>query len=221
MDLVNFLLIYDKTIVYEKNDIDKGKTPPLIYEICSCLREAFCLSYAIRKNNNIYLYFKDTSGLIKFQGNKLKYLGPDERSQALLLLKAQNKIKVAKLQESNGWIKSTPGIYVKKCKNILSFVQSEMCDPNEVKLFIIHNQLASTLIELQNFKNNNFFYTPKTLSFIMSKNDLNLEVFLELTNYHEINVIRFGSVKKLNDQILLLNFIKDRISEVRVKNNIT
>jgi len=89
--LANFLLIIEEIIDFTKKDIDKGYTPPLIYKICSCIREAFCLSYAIRKNNNLYLYFQKEKILIKFEGSRLRYLGPDERSQALLLKKAFEK----------------------------------------------------------------------------------------------------------------------------------
>ncbi|MFX1531798.1 MAG: hypothetical protein ACFFBC_11850, partial [Promethearchaeota archaeon] len=93
--MVNFLLLFEKIIEYTKKQINKGLTPQKIYELCSCIRETFCLSYSIRKNNNLYLYFQEENLLLSFIGKKLRYLGPDERSQALLLLKA-----LTKLQES-------------------------------------------------------------------------------------------------------------------------
>ena len=84
INLANFLLIIEELINYTKEDIDKGHTPLYIYALCSCIRETFCLSYAIRKNNTLYLYFQEEKILIKFEGSNLRYLGPDDRSQSLL-----------------------------------------------------------------------------------------------------------------------------------------
>ncbi len=89
--MVNFLLLLEKIIQYNKEIIDKGLTPKKIYELCSCIRETFCLSYSIRKDNNLLLYFQKEHILVSFIGEALRYLGPDERSQALLLEKALNK----------------------------------------------------------------------------------------------------------------------------------
>ena len=132
--LVNFLLFLENTINYDKRDIDEGRTPPLIYKICSCLREAFCLSYAIRKNNNVYFYFQRDHVLIKFDGKELRYLGPDERSQALLLEKALKKQTTSNLDKwspslNAGFFKVSPLIILKSstpCKNKLILAIEEV-----------------------------------------------------------------------------------------------
>lgn len=119
--MVNFLILNEKVPKYSKEDIDKGKTPLDAYILCSCLRETFCLSYKIRKSNNLYMYFQEGNLLIKFEGIKLRYLGPDERSQALLLGKALIK---AKREGDSGdiiWKKSTPGIFIRSFHNDHSF----------------------------------------------------------------------------------------------------
>jgi len=130
--LANFLLILEEIINYTKRDIDKGLTPPFIYKICSCIRETFCLSYAIRKNNSLYLYFQGEKILIKFEGSRLRYLGPDERSQALLLKKVLDKSIPFINSNGNKWIKSTPGIYFKSFLDDVSFIDylgSSVQDP--------------------------------------------------------------------------------------------
>ena len=66
--MVNFLLILEKIIEYDKKIIDKGLTPQKVYGLCSCIREVFCLSYSIRKNNILYLYFQKEHVLVKFEG---------------------------------------------------------------------------------------------------------------------------------------------------------
>ncbi len=120
--MVNFLVLIAKIIDFTKNDIDKGNTPSEMYKICSSIRTSFCLSYDIRKNNTLFLYFQEDKVLVKFEGNQLRYLGPDERSQALLLNKALNKIDQYKNLSNMDWIKSTPGIYVKTFQNDHSFI---------------------------------------------------------------------------------------------------
>ena len=90
--MVNFLIYISKITPFSKKDVDEGNTPPDIYKLCVSIREAFCISYYIRKENNLYFYIEEKHILIKFIGNELRYLGSDERSQALLLSKVLNKI---------------------------------------------------------------------------------------------------------------------------------
>ena len=116
--LVNFLILIEKISKFSKNTIDKGKTPLDIYKLCSIIREAYCCSYTIRKNNNLYFYVDSSKILIKFEGTSLRYLGSDERSQALLLKRALDRINGL---EKNNWQKmkrSNPVIFINRLKNI-------------------------------------------------------------------------------------------------------
>ncbi|TXT67255.1 MAG: tRNA (Pseudouridine(54)-N(1))-methyltransferase [Promethearchaeota archaeon] len=117
---MRFLLLSKVITNYTKKDIDCGLVPPKIYEICCCIRETFCLSYSIRKNSDLFLYFVEEKIVIKFIGTHLRYLGPDERSQAILLLKALKKRN--KAISTKKWINSTPGIYIKQYENHDSFL---------------------------------------------------------------------------------------------------
>lgn len=136
--LVKFLSIIEEISEYNKKDIDLGNTPLDIYGLCSIIREAFCLSYSIRKSNELYIMIKKSLSLLKFQGNNLKYLGSDERSQALLLLKALDKLKMS---QNNYWKISTPGISIKKIDSLLNFYSS--IDKLGVKKVIISNEMES------------------------------------------------------------------------------
>jgi tRNA pseudouridine-54 N-methylase len=114
--LINFLILIESILNYSKHDIDLGHTPKIIIQLCLCLKEAFFLTKKIRKCVNFYIYIIENEILIKFEGKKLKYLGPDERSQSILLEKALQKNFLIKNSNSNIFIKSTPGIFVKKTK---------------------------------------------------------------------------------------------------------
>ena len=108
------LLFLEKITDFDRKDIDKGDTPPEIYQICSSIRTAFCTSFGIKKENNFYIYFQQERVLVKFSGERLKYLGPDERNQAILLKKAFDKLIAGNGLNNNDWIDSTPGIQIRK-----------------------------------------------------------------------------------------------------------
>ncbi|MFX1417922.1 MAG: hypothetical protein ACFE9N_03260 [Promethearchaeota archaeon] len=210
--MVNFLLLIENITYYSKQDIDKGKTPLKIYTLCSCIRETFCLSYSIRKKNTLYLYFQKELILIKIEGKRLRYLGPDERSQALLLEKALNKsIKILSIKDSN-WEKSTPGIYVRKFSDnssLINFFRGIMVGNN----FLIRDDQQNPKDRVEDFISNNkfikvmendFFIIPTN---IISKRDSDtIKTFEEVKN---IKYISLSKIKGLENKILYINFRKD------------
>ncbi len=210
--LVNFLLLIEKIINYSKFDIDTGKIPLNVYEICSCIRETFCLSFAIRKNNVLYLYFQQEYILIKFEGQTLRYLGPDERSQALLLKKVLNKIYEKFDVKNNKWIKSTPGIYGKKFSNNFKFIEfftSISYGKNNLIIDAYQNLEENT--DLYNLDKN--LHPIKELDFyiiptykVQKQNAKIIELFKELKT---INIISLSMIKSIEDKILYINFRKD------------
>lgn len=208
INLVNFLLLIEDIPYYSKKDIDCGFTPLEIYRLCSSIREAFCLSFSIRKQNNLILFFYKPLGFIKFQGNKLRFLGSDERSQALLLNKAIKKLNEIKI--TNKWIKSTPGIIVK----ILGDFQKGLQFIKEIsqnKIIIVNgyykSQFSLNHKEYINLKSLNeylyilpiFLNESKTSDFIsLMKKKIDLKVLM------------LPKVKNFEDKILFINFIIDQ-----------
>jgi hypothetical protein len=211
--LVNFLLLLKEIIKYSKNDIDGGNTPFKVYKICSYIRETFCLSYAIRKKNVLYLYFQNECIFIKFEGSTLRYLGPDERSQALLLNKAFNKIYQNFNLVNNGWLKSTPGIFGKKFSNTLEFIEFfKSIAHGKTNLIIDLPQKTPENIKVLNLdknfeiiKESDFFIIP---TYNMQKGNQEIvKLFKELPN---INIISLSMIKSVEDKILYINFRKDQ-----------
>ena len=121
--LTEFLLLLENISNYVKMDVDQGKIPSDIYFICSCIRNVFCLSYSIRKDNILYLFITKRNLIIKLDGRHLKYLGPDGRSQSLLLNKALDLSNQTFYMENQlDWIKSTPGIFIQNFPSEKSLV---------------------------------------------------------------------------------------------------
>ena len=206
---MNFLLIINNLIRFNKKDIDKGNTPLELYKICSCIREMFCLSYAIRKENNIFLFFQNELILIKFVGTKLKYLGPDERSQTMLILKALDKTNYL---ENENWTRSTPGIYVRKFSSYNSFINYFKSLESFNPIFItnyIDNQEVNPSFTLKKFELldnlSEFFY-------IIPLYNIAIEDPTFFESFRDLKGIKFLTLSKINrieNIFLYINFRLD------------
>lgn len=219
--MADFLLIINEISDYSKKDIDKGNTPPDIYTICSVIREAFCLSYAIRKQNNLFLFITDKLALFKFEGETLRYLGSDERSQALLLLKALLRIGEKDNTESSKWRKSTPGILYRTFENYNSFIHY-FHSSNNKPLSLIFTTITPFDI---GFLAHTYDF-PKIVKF-KSQIDIDKRIFIlsqdksQLLNFlkkivenvpsmiEEIFLISLRKIKRVEDKILYINFQLD------------
>lgn len=214
--LVNFLLLVKKLTNYNKKDIDVGKTPLEIYTICSCIREAFCLSYAIRKENKLFLYFQNEGVLIKFEGNRLKYLGPDERSQALLLRKAIDKISLVNSSNIEDWRKSTPGIYIRNFSNNESFIKYFKSFPCFNPIFLINNNdlgKVNSYLTVNEFETLNtiseFFYIIPAYKIIIEDSNF-FQLFKDLK---DIKFLTLSKINRIEDKFLYVNFRLDLLKK--------
>lgn len=210
--LVRFLLLIENIPEYAKKTIDVGLTPQNVYKLCSYIRETFCLSYSIRKNNELYLYFQEDYVLIIFIGMELKYLGPDERSQALLLEKALKQTKHLKNFGIESLKKSTPGIYFTKFFDQISFFRylisittgsryliTEKNGPLNEEIKIYNSE------EVLNFISDEDFYIIPT-SNIEKKSNFISELVTQLKN---IKCFSLSKIKPVENKILYINFRKD------------
>jgi len=212
--LVNFLILIEKFPKFSKSNIDVGKTPIYVYNLCSIIRESFCLSYSIRKNNNLYLYFESLQLLIKYEGKKLRFLGSDERSQAILLNKALEKINGDEKVKTQVWEKSTPGIFVKRLPNSGSILENIN--------FILHNKI----VFIAEFENKDLYPDVFNLDdlddmseycyilpyFQNSQSSLRfLQVIKE--NYN-LKFINLSNIKGIENKILYINFRIDQSKDI-------
>jgi tRNA pseudouridine-54 N-methylase len=207
--LVNFLLLFNSITNYTKDDIDKGNTPPNIYKICSCIRETFCLSYSIRKGNVLYLYFQKQHALIKFEGRSLRFLGPDERSQALLLKKVLNKIYENSLYKK--WIESTPGIFGRTFSNDRQFIEF-YTSIAKVKNYLIIDT-SQNIGELELMTVDQDLITIKEIDFFIIPNYNVLKIdfnFAKMLKDLKAIYIVLPKLNSLEDILLYINFRKDQ-----------
>lgn len=207
--MVNFLILLKELSIFSKEDIDKGNTPLDVYSLCSCIRESFCLSYSIRHNNKLYLYLEKIQILIKFDGEKLRFLGSDERSQAILLNKAIIKINEFNKRNYKEWIKSTPGIYVKKVKDsneMYKFLQ--LFNQNEIIIiqdFIYKTDISKKVDfkELEGF-DQSLYIIPFDTDIIQFPNLMRL-----FGEFKTVKYMYFPNIKSIENKILYINFMLD------------
>ncbi len=212
--MVNFLILIEKFPKFSKSNIDIGKTPIYVYNLCSIIRESFCLSYSIRKNNNLYLYFESLQLLIKYGGKKLRFLGSDERSQALLLKRALEKINGDEKVKTQEWEKSTPGIFVKRLSNSGSILEN------------INNILHNKIVFNAEFEDKNLYPDVINLDdlddmseycyiFPYSQNSQSSLRFLQVIkeNYN-LKYINLSNIKGIENKILYINFRIDQSKDI-------
>ena len=211
--MVNFLLLLENVIEYDKKTIDRGLTPQEVYELCSCIRETFCISYSIRKDNNLYIYLRNFHNLISFIGKKLRFLGPDERSQALLLYKALKIARENQYLTEKRITESTPGIYVTKFLNDLDFIGYMKSKIRGLYYNLIDREkpikeqlVRPNLVEkLEDINNNNLYILAPHL-----ENPNFSDLIKEMKN---IKVLSLSKIKSIENKILYINYSKDRQSE--------
>jgi hypothetical protein len=210
ISLVDFLILIDEISEFSKRTIDLGRTPLDIYNICSIIRESFCCSYSIRKNNNLYIYIDSFQILIKFEGKSLRYLSSDERSQALLLKRALTKINSRENTKSNNMHISTPGIFVKRIVRDESILEN-IFDLNYDKLIIVNE-----------FPEENLVFFNKNLEDLNSLGDhcfvfpfpqnsqSSFDLLRALDNKYRFKYTNLFDIKGIENKMLYLNFLIDQ-----------
>ena len=206
---MDFLIFVEHVSKYTKSDIDKGKTPLDVYTLCAIIRESFCISYTIRKNNNFYLYIETDHLLIKIEGKSVRYLGSDERSQALLLLRAFMAIETNESHNDREWIRTTPGIYVKKLYSSSLILENLYGSFSDTRIFI-------TDIAQENFKENIKYRenidenSSLCYLFSFSQESISFLKFLQKINEEcSLKTIDLSKIRGIENKILYINFLYD------------
>ncbi len=107
----NFLIIGHRAVTntFSLNDLPGAAGRMDI--LCRCVNAALFLSHDLRRDVCVYLVLKgepDPPKIIRFEGSRIRYLSPDERSAASLIKKAlERNARVF-------WSESTPGVSIRK-----------------------------------------------------------------------------------------------------------
>lgn len=208
--MVNILILVDRISKFDKKSIDSGETPLDVYTLCSCIRESFCCSYSIRKENNLYIYFDSNRILVKFKGSSLRYLGSDERSQALLLKRALDKIGEVKPVNIQRIQNSTPGIFVKRLLNSEAILESitDLCNDKIIVINEFEKEIKeSDIINLEELDNlRDYCYI---LPFCQTQWSI-VDILNLSDNKYKLKYSNLLNINGIENKILYVNFLIDQ-----------
>ncbi len=88
-----FSVLLNRTPKITQKHLNLGFIDPTVAKLSACIRAAFFLSHGIRRDTILCIIVKEGNYSIKLVGDELKYLGPDSRSIATLLMKAHIELK--------------------------------------------------------------------------------------------------------------------------------
>jgi len=107
-----FILVARKLPKIDRQEIDKGKMKREAITVVNCVRSSLFMSNGIRRDVNVMLYPLDPGDtLIRIEGDKLRYMGPDERSISVLLSIPAKKLLHETVKKSEV---TSPGITLVK-----------------------------------------------------------------------------------------------------------
>lgn len=106
-----FSVLLNRIPQINQKQLDLGFVDSTVSKLSACIRAAFFLSHGIRRHTIVYILVEDGNYVIKLVGAELKYLGPDARSIALLLMKAQIELKELNKRKDT---LSKRGVYLSK-----------------------------------------------------------------------------------------------------------
>jgi len=107
----NFLIIGHKAVTetFSLNDLPGAAGRMDI--LCRCINAALFLSHDLRRDVRVFLVLKGEPSppkIIRFDGDAIRYLSPDERSAASLIKKALEK------KTQDFWTESSAGVSIRK-----------------------------------------------------------------------------------------------------------
>jgi hypothetical protein len=140
----------------------------------------------------------------------LKYLGPDERSQALLLLRALDNVNPLEVKP---WRKSTPGIYIREFtshKSFLNFLKSKEFNNQVLVIFDINSAALKSLNQIKKFESfenlEDYFFIIPSYSIATEDSDF----FKMLSDLKDIKLLTLSRINRLENLFLYINFQIDQ-----------
>jgi tRNA (pseudouridine54-N1)-methyltransferase len=101
--------------------------------LCRCVNSALFLSHDLRRDVIIYLVLlgePDPPKIVKFEGERVRYLNPDERSSGSLINKALEK------RSGSYWRESTPGVWIQR-GDLQALLEELLPGSGDTKLFYL------------------------------------------------------------------------------------
>ena len=178
----------------ERREIDEGTLSQDAIAVVNCVRSSLFTSYGLRRDSKLILYpLSRHDKLIMIEGDKLRYMGPNERSISILLSMSAKKLSSADLRQKP---ESSPGITTLERSVVSSLIRQENC------LLLYQSDEG---LDLRTIK-----FTENTVFICRLNRELNLESFIHLFRNETQNMCRVKSEDEAEKAILLTNIEIDR-----------
>lgn len=221
--MYRIFLIKVQKLNYEKKDLNVpfSQKRVNIGVLSRMVTNAIFLSHALREKAIVRIAIEEpVAHIIQIQTDKIRYLGPDERSFASIILKAERKIMEQKSNPQNDrWFQPNPGLFAKITSDWLIDLDQYLNEPVGLIHFSYNHTIKDGLSqELTNFsfrsfeeKINNFqeLFNSNVFVFNFTKEDTKrFEPSLALNvTHHHIKINKSHNPPKL---VGIINIILDK-----------
>ncbi|MHA1683165.1 MAG: hypothetical protein ACTSUE_19655 [Promethearchaeota archaeon] len=222
-----FFIIQDSLPPFTKKDVDRGDVPVELSRTCDFLRTVFFLSNKMRKNRDLVLHFIDPATTLKFKSRTLRYLGPDERSMLMLVIKALDARCYSMKRDDDlhvRFVESTPGVLIARGATVMKVLLHVINEHRDPPAYIVdfHQDAAPPPVRVT--------VTGDLLSFIRRRGKLivyppsldpigwvrkNLESEKKQPDAPSLNRIELRINKEITEikkQITILNVLEDNLT---------
>jgi tRNA pseudouridine-54 N-methylase len=184
-----------------RQEIDKGTLSGEALRVVNCVRSSLFTSYGLRRDSNLILYPVDQGEkLIRIEGEKLRYMGPNERSISILLSISAKKLLSRNVVHDQV---SSPGITIIK-KDLLSSIGGR---ENSLLLYQDREGLDLRMVK----------FTEGTVYISTLSTEMGLQEIFRLFRIDPGNYFQVKADYEVEKMILLLNNEIDRQSAQSIR----
>ena len=176
-----------------RKEINEGNLSRDALTAENCVRSSLFTSYGLRRDSKLIFYQAQSGKLILIEGDKLRYMGPNERSISILLSMSAKKLLSGDLEQNQV---SSPGITIVKS----DIVQSIIRQGNSLLLYQSREGL-----DLRTVK-----FTERTVLMCRLNPEINLESIINSFGTRTENTLRVKLDDEAEKAILLTNVEIDR-----------
>jgi tRNA pseudouridine-54 N-methylase len=178
----------------KRQEIDEGSLRQDALTVVNCVRSSLFTSYGLRRDTKLILYQdKRDKEVILIEGDKLRYMGPNERSISILLSMSIKKLLSGDLERNP---ESSPGISIIKNDIISSILHQD----SSLLLY-----QSSEGLDLRTVK-----FTERTVLICKLNPETNLGNAIQLLGTDTQNMLQVKSEDEAEKVILLANIEIDR-----------
>lgn len=147
--MYRIFLIKVQKFNYEKKDLNVPFSDKRINigVLSRMVTNAIFLSHSLREKVIVRVLIEEpVPHIIQIQTNKIRYLGPDERSLASIILKTERKIVEQKNDSlNNHWFQPNPGLFVKITNDWLIDLEPYLNEPVGLIQFNYNSQISDRI----------------------------------------------------------------------------